>query len=77
MNSRPNLKAILLIVGVSTMSACATTGDQRGRAPEAKTAGQPVQGAAGGTRPESSTRSESALDNFFRSADESSRYGGR
>jgi len=69
MNSRPNLKAILLIIGACATGACATTGEQRGQVPAATTAGQmPSQGAAGGTR------TETEQEKIFRELDEKSRY---
>ena len=66
---RISLKAVLVIVAVGTATACATIGDQRGQAPEARKSGLGLQpGAAGDTRVETET------ERFFRQQDEASRY---
>lgn len=69
MNRSTRLKAILAIVGVSTAGACATTGDQRGRAPDAQSAGQAQSQSTTGRTP-----SETETERFFRLQDEASRY---
>lgn len=69
MNTRPSFRAILLIAGLSTLSACATTGNQAGQGSGATAPGEAAQQGAGGGR------AGNQLDDFFRAADANSRYG--